>query len=187
MPKHLVRSKNNVLPKQVHKTNAPPILTRDEYHRLLTAAKEKGDERTYLLVKLFALTGLNVQELPQITVEAVAAGQFTVTAYGAKHTLRIPPALAKDLQSYATRQGITTGSIFLQRNGTPLKRFSAAYLIRTLAKDANVAPEKCNPRALRCLFQALKAEAEAQFKPMVEETLKRQLEEEQMTAGWNNA
>ena len=181
MPKHLVRKRNDA-PAQSQK---PPALSRDEYHRLLTAAKENGDERTYLLVKLFALTGLNVQELPQITVETAKAGYLTVTTYNTKRVFNIPPALAHDLRSYAARNGITTGPVFLQSDGTPLQRLTATYMIRGLAKDANVAPEKCNPRALRCLFQALKTEAEAQFQPMVEETLRRQLEEEQMTAGWD--
>ena len=182
MPKHLVRKRNDAPPVQPQK---PPVLTRDEYHRLLTAARENGDERTYLLVKLFALTGLNVQELPQVTVETAKAGYLTVTTYNTKRVFNIPPALAQDLRSYAARNGITAGPVFLQSDGAPLQRLSATYMIRGLAKDADVAPEKCNPRALRCLFQALKTEAEDKFRPMVEETLRRQLEEEQMTAGWD--
>lgn len=168
----------------VREDTEPPTLTRDEYHRLLTAAKVKGDERAYLLVKLFALTGLNVQELVAVTVEAAKTGRLTITIHGVRHNLRIPPVLATDILSYAARQGVTEGPIFLQRNGIPLQRSAATVLIRTLAEDAQVDPEKCNPRALRYFYQAFKSEAEAQFVPLVEETLRRQLEEEQMEVGW---
>lgn len=40
-----------------------PELTRGEYLRLLQTAREQGKERTYLLVKVFATTGIHVQEL----------------------------------------------------------------------------------------------------------------------------
>lgn len=40
---------------------APPELTRREYLRMLQTARTLGKERTYLLIKLFATTGLTVQ------------------------------------------------------------------------------------------------------------------------------
>ena len=47
-----------------------PELTRTEYLRLLQTARALGRERVYLLVKLFGTTGLTVQELEKVTVEA---------------------------------------------------------------------------------------------------------------------
>lgn len=41
-----------------------PELTRTEYLRLLSAARLLERERTYLLVKLFATTGIGVQDVP---------------------------------------------------------------------------------------------------------------------------
>lgn len=182
MPRHLLRKRDATPPIQAGKPT--PTLTRDEYHRLLMAAKGKNDERAYLLVKLFALTGLNVQELAAVTVEAANAGRVTITISGVRRSLRVPPILAANLLAYATRQGITEGPIFLQRNGAPLQRSAATLLIRDLADSAQVDAEKCNPRALRYFHQSLTSEAEARFAPLVEETLRRQLEEEQMEAGW---
>ena len=181
MPRHLV-SRREAPPIQAEKPT--PTLTRDEYHRLLTAAKEKRDERAYLLVKLFALTGLNVQEIQAVTVETVNAGRVMLTANGVRRSLRIPPILVADLLAYAGRQSITEGHIFLQRNGAPLQRSAATLLIRDLAENAQVDAEKCNPRALRYFHQSFTSEAEARFAPLVEETLRRQLEEEQMEVGW---
>ena len=54
--------------------DAQPELRREEYLRLLAAAKARGNRRVYLAVKVFACLGLNVHELPLLTVEAVASG-----------------------------------------------------------------------------------------------------------------
>ena len=51
-----------------------PELTRTEYLRLLQTARALNRERVYLLVKLFGTTGLTVQELEKVTVEAVREG-----------------------------------------------------------------------------------------------------------------
>ena len=51
-----------------------PELTRAEYLRLLSAAKRMGKEKTYLLIKTMGGAGVRVQELSQVTVEAVIQG-----------------------------------------------------------------------------------------------------------------
>ena len=50
---------------------AQPELTRIEYLRLLTTARALNKERLYLLIKLFGCTGIPLQELSRITVEAL--------------------------------------------------------------------------------------------------------------------
>ncbi len=51
-----------------------PELTRKEYLRLLSAAKQLGQERTYLLIKALGGVGLRLQDLPGLTAEAVREG-----------------------------------------------------------------------------------------------------------------
>ena len=48
-----------------------PEITRAEYLRLLSTARQLGKERLYLLVKLFGSTDLSVGELDQLTAEAL--------------------------------------------------------------------------------------------------------------------
>ena len=124
-----------------------PELTRSEYLRLLSAAR--GKEQVYLLVKVFACTGVRVQDLPQVTVEAVQEGRLLLH----KQLVSLPPSLCDELLSYAGKRGVNHGSLFVTRNGKPLSRTNVTALVQRLAGAARVSPEKCNPRCLRKLYQ----------------------------------
>ena len=52
-----------------------PELSRAEYFHLLRTAKALGKERVYLLMKVFATVGILVQDLQELTVEAVREGK----------------------------------------------------------------------------------------------------------------
>ena len=74
-----------------------PELTRTEYLRLLTTARALDKERLYLLVKLFGCTGLPLQELPRVTVEALTEGRIIVRSCGIVQLLHLPDFLRKEL------------------------------------------------------------------------------------------
>lgn len=82
-----------------------PELTRGEYLRLLQAARVLNKKRTYLLIKVFALTGLRVGELPQLTVEAVKIGQMLTGTSGDRRCIRLPVCLSQEMLAYIQRQG----------------------------------------------------------------------------------
>ena len=91
-----------------------PELSRVEYLRLLQAARILEKERTYLLVKIFALAGIRVGELPQVTVERVRAGRLPVRTGGgpappgggdAPAPARLPPEGAAGLRPAAGPDG----------------------------------------------------------------------------------
>ena len=54
-------------------------LTRQEYERLLAAARARGQERLALLMEAICATGIRVSEVRYITVEAALAGRATIT------------------------------------------------------------------------------------------------------------
>lgn len=166
--------------------NLQPELTRSEYLKLLEIAKVKNKERVYLLVKLFATTGIHVQELSKITVEAVKVGRLITTASGVKQTIRLPECLRRELLSYAERKGIESGSIFITKKGTPIVRTNITTSILQLSEFTQVPKEKINPRCLRKLYQMTKAGIEANIALLVEQAMDRQLEEEQLSVGWES-
>lgn len=161
-----------------------PELTRTEYLRLLQAARLQGKEKAYLLVKLFATTPINVQELAKVTVEAVREGSVTVFPNGVKSQVKFPKCLREELLSYAQRKGRLSGPIFVTREGAPIGRTYVSAILRQLCPAAQVAQEKCNPRCLRRLYQSTLANIEANVALLVEQAMARQLEMEQMSVGW---
>ena len=161
---------------------AQPELDRREYLRLLSAARAQGNERAYLLVKVFAVTGISVHGLPELTVEAVRANALAPEPGGPRRP--IPASLREELLAYIRRRELTGGPVFVTRSGRPLSRTAVTAAIQSLAGDAQVAPEKCNPRCLRKLCQTTLAEIEADVRRLVEQTRDQLLEEEQRLVGW---
>ncbi len=166
-------------------TELQPELTRTEYLRLLQTARALDKEKAYLLVKLFGTTGLTVQELDKITVEAVREGKLTVTFCRNKQVLRIPEGLQRELLDYARRNGYLSGPIFLTKEGTPMSRTYVSTIIRQLCMAAKVPGEKGNPRCLKRLYQTTRAGIEDNIALLVEQAMERMLEQEQFMIGWN--
>ena len=127
-------------------------LTREEYVRLIKAAKEKSSERLALLLETICATGIRVSELPYITVEAVARGEAVVHCKGKTRTVFLPAALQKKLRRYIQSQKIQSGSVFITRTGKPMNRSNIWREMKALCERANVAPSKVFPHSLRHLF-----------------------------------
>ena len=166
------------------KSSLQPELTREEYVQLLRTAKALDKERLYLLVKLFASTGLSVQELPNVTVEAVQKGEIVHFPHKVEQRVRIPECLRKELLGYIRRNGYTSGPIFQNKDGGPLNRTYVSIAIRRLCVEARIPEEKGNPRCLKRLYQNTRSDIENNVAMLVEQALDRVLEQEQSAIGW---
>ena len=164
--------------------NIQPELTRTEYLRLLTTAKALDKERLYLLVKVFGCTGLPVQELPRMTVEALSQGRLAIRSNGVVQLIHLPDFLRKELLSYARRKGIRAGPIFCTKSGKPMGRTAVTDSIKRLCRDARVPEEKANPRCLKRLWQSTQEGVRAQVDLLVEQACDHLMEMEQLTVGW---
>lgn len=127
-------------------------LTREEYVRLVKAAKEKSSERLALLLETICATGIRVSELQYITVEAVVQGEAVVNCKGKTRTVFLPAALQKKLRQYIRNRNLCTGSIFVTRTGKPMNRSNIWREMKSLCERANVSPSKVFPHSLRKLF-----------------------------------
>ena len=121
-----------------------PELTRTEYLRLLQTAWTLGRERIDLMVKVLALTGIRVGELPLLTAEAVEMGWLSVSG----EQRPIPGCLRRELLDYIARNGIRSGPVFASRNGRSLQRTQVTAEIQSLGRDARVEAAKCTPPGL---------------------------------------
>ena len=158
-----------------------PELTRAEYLRMLERAKNDRNERAYLLTKVFACTGLTVQELPRLTLEAVKAG---MVERHAGLPAKLPACLRSELLSYARRQAIGRGPLFVTRSGRAMNRTAVTDTIQRLACAAKIEPGKGNPRCLRKLYLAAQKEIWDSLRPMADQAHERLIDTEQMAVGW---
>lgn len=161
-----------------------PEITRSEYLRLLRTARALDRECEYLLIKLFASTGITITEVPKVTVEAVEAGRIETQPSNNKQVIRLPHCLQKELLDYTARNGIYQGPVFLSRGGKAMSRTNITQKIHRICTMSGVPEEKGNPRCLKKLYQMTRAGIEANFDLLVEQAMERQMEAEQADVGW---
>lgn len=125
-------------------------LTKAEYMRLLEAAKKQ--EKLNLVMQTICGTGIRVSELRFFTIEAMQRGEVTVRCKNKTRTILVPGKLRKLLLSFAKKNGIKSGVIFVTRNGKPLDRSNIWAQMKRLCKSSSVNPSKVFPHNLRKLF-----------------------------------
>ena len=113
-------------------------LSKEEYFRLLEAAKENGNTRLYLLMQTLCATGIRVSELRSITVEAARCGEAVVSCKAKTRTVFLVKVLRQKLLRYAAEQGIESGIIFVTRTGKPINRTNIWREMKSLCQEAGV-------------------------------------------------
>lgn len=146
-----LRVKNVKIQRQMF-ANEDKMLTKDEYERLLDAAKDKKNEKLMLIMQTICATGIRVSELQFITVDAVNIGKAVVKLKGKIRTIFLPSQLCGQLKRYIRENGIAEGCIFINRNGNPIDRTSIWKAMKSLCQIANVERTKVFPHNLRHLF-----------------------------------
>lgn len=127
-------------------------LTKAEYERLLRAAKNKNNERLYLLMQTICSTGIRVSELRYITVAAVQTGRAEISCKGKRRSVFLSAKLCILLKRYVQEKKIKNGSVFVTKNGNPLDRSNIWSDMKKLCKSADVSEKKVFPHNLRHLF-----------------------------------
>ena len=125
-------------------------LTKAEYMRLLEASKKQ--EQLNLVMQTICGTGIRVSELKYFTVQAVRRGEVSVHCKSKIRTILVPGKLKRLLLDYAAKKNITSGAIFVSRNGKPLNRSNIWAQMKRLCQAARVNSEKVFPHNLRKLF-----------------------------------
>ena len=146
-----LRVKTIKVQKQIFTSNEKE-LTKNEYERLLTAAKSKSNQRLYLLMQTICSTGIRVSELRFITVEAINRGRAEINCKGKRRCAFLPTELCKILKEYVKEQKIKSGAVFVSKNGNPLDRSNIWSDMKKLCKEAGVSEKKVFPHNLRHLF-----------------------------------
>ena len=146
-----LKVKNLKIQKQIF-ASTEKELTKAEYERLLQVAKQKKNERLYLLMQTICSTGIRVSEVRHITVEAVHRGSAIINCKGKRRQVLLSNQLCKILKKYIKEQKIKSGAVFITKNGNPLDRSNIWSDMKKLCRMAGVSEKKVFPHNLRHLF-----------------------------------
>lgn len=146
-----LKVKNIKLQRQIF-SDAKKQLTKEEYGKLLDAAKAKGNERLYLIMQTICVLGIRVSELKHITVQAIGNMRTEISCKGKTRTVLIPKNLCRLLKKYTDQKNIKKGSVFITKTGQPVNRSNIWSDMKRLCKTAGVSKDKVFPHNLRHLF-----------------------------------
>lgn len=125
------------------------LLTADEYNKLLKTAINNNDYKLAMLIQVLGNTDIRLNELQYLTTHSLEMGKITVMRNSKEYNIRIPDDLLDGLYKYIEHEEIITGVIFCTRKGTPLERSNVWRLIKKLAVDAGINPDKVYPQNLK--------------------------------------
>lgn len=180
----LLRGHTRAGPRAAENQEPTPTLTRTEYMKLLRAARSLGKHRIYLLIKLFATTGVPIQCLNQVTAELVKQGRGTLRYRDGTFQFQCPSVLQQELLAYMAENGIYRGPVFITRTGHLWNRSNIFRQLREVCQAAGVPEEKGNPRCLRNLYKATQQLVEDRLAALREQMYDQILELEQEAIGW---
>lgn len=127
-------------------------LTKNEYERLLSCAKERGQIRLYLIMQTICSCGIRISELQFITAESLKIETADIACKGKNRRVILPSKLCKMLVKYTKEQKINSGPVFVSGNGNPLNRSNIWHDMKALCRQAGVPEAKVFPHNLRHLF-----------------------------------
>lgn len=128
------------------------FLTKKEYERLVTAARQSGNVRLAMILNTICATGIRIGELQYFTVDNVKRGKVIIHNKGKVRSILIPSELQKKLQCYVIQKQIKKGVIFCTSSGRPMERSNIWREMKALCRQANVCEDKVFPHNLRHLF-----------------------------------
>lgn len=127
-------------------------LQRDEYFRMIDAARDNGNQRLMLIMETIASTGIRISELKFITVEAIEAKQADINCKGKRRVVFLPNKLCKALKKYAKNKKIRSGAVFITSSGKYVDSSNIRKEMKKLAESAKVSRKKIFPHNFRHFF-----------------------------------
>lgn len=139
--------------KKQHAASNSEILSLADFKRLLRMARRIGQEDTYLIMKILAMTGIRIEELSFFTVENVKSNYIHVRNKGKERSIIIRQDLSREIRAYCRENGIKSGVIFFCQ--TPGKMMAKSTIWRRMQKIAGIArvnKNKVHAHSFRHLF-----------------------------------
>lgn len=128
------------------------VIDDKDYEKLITYAAARKNKKYYMIIRTLAMTGIRINELRYVTVEAVKKGYTTVKNKGKHREIYFPGELQTILLAYCANTGIASGIIFLGTNGSAISREAVWRGLKRCAKKAGVDEKNVYPHSFRHHF-----------------------------------
>jgi site-specific recombinase XerD len=126
-------------------------LSKQDYKKLVYAARRKGKKRLAMVIQTICATGMRVSELSSVTANSVRKGVVDIYCKGKHRQVLLPGKLRKLLLVYISGNKIK-GIVFCTSSGKAVDRSNIWREMKELGDEAGVALEKIFPHNLRHLF-----------------------------------
>ena len=139
--------------KKQHAASNSEILSLSDFKRLLRIAKRIGQNDTYLIMKILAMTGIRIEELSFFTVENVKTNYIHVRNKGKERSIILRQDLAREIRAYCREKGIREGIIFQGKvKGKMIAKSTIWRRMQKIAGIAKVRKNKVHAHSFRHLF-----------------------------------
>ena len=129
------------------------VISLSDFKRLLYWARRMGQEDTYLIMKILAMTGIRIEELSFFTVENMKTNYIRVRNKGKERTIIIRQDLAREIRKYCRDHNIKEGVIFYCRNkGKMIAKSTIWRRMQKIAGSSRVNKNKVHAHSFRHLF-----------------------------------
>ena len=123
-----------------------------DYHRLLRCTKNRGKEKTWMILRVLAETGIRVGELKFFTVESLNTS-IVVKFKNKERSIIVTRSLLLELKKYIRRNHITSGYIFPGKDTSkPFHDSSVRKLLKQAAGYSKIKLSKVHPHSFRHYF-----------------------------------
>ena len=151
---------SSALPRPRFERPLPRILDEEEVRRMFQAAEDRAASgeaaavRNLALLELLYGSGLRASELVSLPRGAVRRGQPFLMVRGKGSKERLVPISTRAQEAVATwLEQVPSGALWLFPSGkSHLSRVRLFQIVRAMAADAGIAPERVSPHVLRHAF-----------------------------------
>lgn len=129
------------------------IISNEDCAILEKGLKKDHNDFWYFVVRFLITTGARVSELTQIKVEHLNCGYLDLYSKGGKiRRIYIPDALCKETLLWCKNRGLTSGFIFVGKNGRPITVRGIHSQLKHFAYRYGIDPDTAYPHSFRHRF-----------------------------------
>lgn len=129
------------------------VVSNADYKYFKRRLKKDENIKYYFLVWFMAATGARVGETVKLKVEHIEIGYLDIYSKGGKlRRIYIPDRLQKGMKNWMQKENVTSGYVFLNKNGIQISCRGIAKQLKIYARKYGIDEKVIYPHSFRHLF-----------------------------------